>query len=264
MSNSTITSLPTEAAEVKTPCRIHVDQPEKFDQLVSTALETTQKLAKRINALMHTAFVDYKGCVIYTNPGNGNVNPNNVFAVELHFKPVDASAVSMTETRKRAFRPIEESVNKQDIVANLQSIYGKNGSSKFEMTIEASQILSEFMLNGLGIEENKPATYDRFKFEFQDNQTFGFGAPSIAIKVAGLDIIKLIKKIYGSRSENGKKLEYIINPLGPVVPMGNQQVNASSNWRVAIMQLDTDNVFETATEFGFANAGMGPVVTGTI
>ena len=89
--------------ETKKPLRINIETPETFPKIASTAFETTQKLAKRINTLFSTAFVDYHGSVIYSPTGQGNTNQ---FMVELHFKPLPAGAVTDAGGRVRAYKPI--------------------------------------------------------------------------------------------------------------------------------------------------------------
>lgn len=261
MSNNTNTNEP------KKPMQLDVTIPEKFDKLAATTLETTQRLAKRINKLFSAVFVDYHGSIIYCTSGNGNVNPNQQFMVELHFKPLAAGSINPNEDRVRAFKPINEgAVNTGNIVEGLKSIYGNlRTSAKFELTEEAAQILSEFMLpginNGKNVDMWDPSTYNSVKFEYVDNPQFG--QSPIMCKVAALDLIRLIAKMYGRKSETGKRVEYGIIPYGPVTPLNNQMVQNTANWRVLIMQIDAEKTFDLASEFGIIPAGNGgSVVTG--
>ena len=246
------------------PLRIDVDTPEKFEELAATSLTTTQKLAKRINKLFSSVFVDYHGSIVYCTAGNGNTNPNQQFMVELHFKPVAIGSVD-TDDRVRAFAPIEEqSQNNVDLVAKLQSIYGSlNTSERFKLTSEGAQILSEFMLPGTNVNPWKPETYAQFKSEYQENQLYG--QSPVMVKISGLDLIRLIKKIYGFKNSNGKKVDYGVIPYGPITPnINNQMMQSAANWRVMIMQIDAEKTLDLASEFGIipANNGGGTVVTG--
>lgn len=252
----------------KKPMYIEITQPEKFEKLAATSLETTQRLAKRINKLFSTAFVDYHGSSIYCTPGNGNVAPYQQFMVEIHFKPLAAGSVNPNDTRIRAFKPIEEGTPKTDIVANLKSIYGNfRSSSKFELTSEAAQILSEFMYPGLTINPFDPKTYDQVKSEYVD--TPQYGQSPIMVKLTGLDLTKLIRKIYGSKTEEGKRVDYAVIPFGPVAPnmMNNNMIQGNANWKVSIMQIEAEKTYDLASELGYIPAGNGsvaPIVTGTM
>ena len=252
----------TENNNKKEPLVIEVTELQEFGPVIdSTAIMTTQKLAKRINKLFNEVFADYHGSVVNYIPGNGNVNPNQAFVVELHFKPVPLGAVSPTDDRVRAFKPIEESTPK-DVIAGIKNIYGSmRSSSKFQMTEEASQLLAEFMTYGVNVDPFKPSSYDNLKHEYMIPGTYG--NHSVAIKVLGFDLLKLIKKIYGAKKD-GKRVDYTITPHSPMNPTANTTVNGLVNWRVVVKQLVSDNVYDTASEMGIipADANNGMVVTG--
>jgi len=258
----------SNTTENKKPLLLEITNPEKFEKLASTTMETTQRLAKRINKLFSSAFVDYHGSVVYCTSGNGNVGMNQQFMVEIHFKPVAAGSVSPNEQRVRAFKPIEENAAAgNDIVAGLKSIYGSmRTSAKFELTSEAAQILSEFMLpgvdNGKPVDPWKPSSYNGVKAEYVDSPMYG-NSP-IMVRISGLDLNKLIRKIYGTKSESGTKVDYGVIPYGPVTPnINNQMVQNAANWRVMVMQIDADKTLDLASEFGIIPAGNGAnIVTG--
>lgn len=256
------------SSESRKPMYLQVTEVQPFEKMAETTMETTQKLAKRINALFSSAFSDYHGAAVICTAGNGNVAPNQQFVVELHFRPVAAGSLPASDNRVRAFRPIEEGTGKTDLIANIKNIYSTyRSSAKFQMTEEAAEILSEFMAPGINIDPFKPGSYDQFKAEYQD--TAMYGQAPIMVRITGIDLNRLIKKIYGGKNENGKRVDYGIIPYGPVVPtMNNPMVNAaSSNWRVIIMRVDAEKTFDAASEFGLipaANGGLGPVVTGTV
>ena len=253
--------------ETRKPMRLEIVEPEKFDSLARTTFETTQRLAKRINKLFSTAFADYHGSVVYSLAGNGNVAAYQQFMVELHFKPLTAGSVSPDDQRVRAFKPIDEAAgDKSNVLVGVKSIYNNyRSTAKFQLTEEAAEILSEFMLPGVNVDPFKPSSYDGLKAEYVDNVQFG-QAP-VMVKIINLDLVKLIKKIYGNRNEDGNRVDYGIIPYGPVAPnMNNVAAQNSANWRVAIMQINADKTFDVASEMGIipVNAGSAGIVTGTL
>ena len=256
----------SNTTETKKPLTIEITNPERFEKLAATTMETTQRIAKRINKMFSTVFVDYYGSVVYCTAGNGNVGMNQQFMVELHFKPLALGSVE-NDGRKRAFKPVEEGKKSDDIVANLKSIYGAiRTSAKFELTDEGAQILSAYMLpgvdNGKNVDPWRSSSYDAVKAEYVDNQTFG--QSPIMVRISGLDLIRLIRAIYGPKNEAGKDVQYGVIPYGPVTPnINNQMVQNAANWRVMIMQIDAEKTFDLASEFGIIPAGNGgSVVTG--
>lgn len=240
--------------ENKKPMQLEVTSFENFPTLATMAVEETAKIAKRVNKLFRTAFVDYHGCIISFTPGNGNTAPWQQFMVELHFKPVSAGTVPADETRVRAFRPIEERKG-TDILSGLKNIYGTmNSSARFQLTEDAAHILAEFMIAGTNVDPAKPESYAAYKAEYQD--AVMFGQSPIMIKITGISLIALIRKIYGTKNADGQRVEYGISPMGPV---SNQALNnngmIAANWRVQILQIVGDKTFELAASMGFAPMG---------
>lgn len=247
------------------PMMIEVTEPQKFDKLASTTLETTQRLAKRINKLFSTVFADYYGAVVSCAAGNGNVNAQQMFMVELHFKPVPAGAINPNDNRMRAFAPIDEAKG-DDVVSGVKSVWNNfRTSAKYQMTKETAEVLSDFMLPNLNINPFDAKTYDQYKAEYVDNSHFGM-APAM-VRVTGLDLTKLVKKIYGDKNADGKRVDYGVLPYGPVTPnINNPMVQTTANWRVIIMQIEAEKAFDLAAEFGLIPAGngsVGAVITAT-
>lgn len=250
--------------EKREPMYLAVTETQKFEKLASTSLETTQRLAKRINKLFSTAFADYYGAVVSCVAGNGNINAQQMFNVELHFKPIPAGAINPNDSRIRAFAPVDETKKTDDLVSNLRAMYSSlNTSSRYVLTKEAAEILSEFMLPGTNIDPFNPKSFDNLKSEYTDNSRFG--ANPAMVRIVGVDITKLVKKIYGNKDAYGKKVDYGVIPYGPVTPNLNQNVS-TANWRVMIMQVEAEKAFDLAAEFGLiqgGNGSAGPVITAT-
>jgi hypothetical protein len=253
--------------ETKKPLQLNVTEPEKFESIAATLTTTTQKLAKRINKLFSTAFVDYHGSYIQCVSGNGNTGNSQQFIVELHFKPVSIGNAE-SDGRVRAFKPIEEiNASSNDIVAGIKNIYGQfNTSARFALTEEAAQILSEFMLpgldNGKNVDPWKPSTYNGVKFEYVDNAMYG--QTPIMVKITGLDLIKIIRKIYGTKNSIGNNVDYGVIPFGPVNPnINNQMVQQAANWRLMLMQVDAGKTWDFAAEMGYIPTGSATgIITG--
>lgn len=232
-------------------------EAEPFEKLASTTIETTQKLGKRINKIFSDAFVDYHGCYIYCMPGNNNIQPWQQFAIELHFKPITLGGAVTGNGKIRAFKPIEEAKS-DDIVHGLKAYWRTMTTSKrFEMTEEAAQILSEFMIPEANIDPWNPNSYDHVKFEYQDQSPY-VQTPAM-VKVTGLNILALVKKIYGNKTEDGKYTEYGVTPYAPVNQnvYANQPLQSAVNWNIVIMQLDVDKIRDTASELGIISPAGG-------
>ncbi len=243
------------------PLRISVQEHEKFNDVVRTDLTTTQKISRRINQLFNSAFADYYGCVVRVNNGQGNTTPQAVFSVELYFKPVNENAES--DGRIIAFKPIGHS--DASIYDQLQAISSTfNQSNKFDLTSEASQILSWYLHPGMNLDPFRPEQYKKAGLisEFE-NRNMGYGYPVVMTKVSGIDLIKLVKDIYGHKNDSGSQVEYNVVPLRPLSANPNAQYMGLVNWLIMIQQADKNNTSQIASDFGYVpTTGDIPIETG--
>lgn len=247
--------------------RIVMDETEKLEVVGSCAIETTVKIGKRINKMFLSTFSDYVGCHISRNMGNGAMNMNQQFIVELHFKPLQAGAVAPGDNRVRAFKPITEVENNNggSIYSDLQRIYqpfNSANSKNFTITDSAAQILSEFMIGR--VDPFDPKTYDQHMHEYHDAPAYMNKGP-LALKLVNLDLTKLVRIIYGNKDEDGNKLEYGVVPFRPVnnFNYANQYMMANANWYVNITPINVNKLNELMVEMGMASAGVeNNIITG--
>ena len=250
------------------PLRLVVEETEKLEIVSGTAIETTLRLGKRINKLFLSAFSDYVGCHISVNTGNGAVNMNQMFMVELHFKPLPAGAIDPNDKRVRAFKPMNEAfVNNAgmvDIYSGLQQIYWNqtaSNSKKYAMSENAAQILSEFMI--ARVDPWKPESYDMYLKQYSSGPAYSNGPEMM--KLVCVDLTKLIRKIYGRFDEDKNELEYTVIPFRPVNNFagGNPIMQGNANWYVNITPINVNKLKELAVEMGMAATNMdSQIITG--
>lgn len=230
--------------------KIVVDEHEKFDNLVDSMYSTTQVLSKSINKLMSSVFEDYYGCVI-----NPNMQNPAALDVALYFKPVMSES---GDDRYRAFKPIgEKSSNNDSLMTKLAAIQNRmNTSDTFAMTQEAAELLNEFYPAWYNIKAT-PESYKKANAicEVADRQ--GFNMVPLC-RVAGMDIIRLVSKIYGWKNDDNEAVEYSVQPVRPV--SGAQPRpgdNSALNWIIAITRISKVQLDKLANEVGFISNNNG-------
>lgn len=244
--------------------RIRNATPEKFPETVSTGYTTMNKLEKAINRIMSVAFEDWYGSKVF-------VDQNQQIQVEFYFRPTPVATEEDVANSKRAFVPIELNVNQganalENKINYIDAAARRN--SNFKMTPYAAEVLYSYLFSYItGVNWKKPDTYrDRnLVAEVCDQQSFNYGQmPVTYCRVAGIDIFKVIRTIYGDKDENGKRYAYSINPIRPYTTYytfdGQQNTNPASNWLITIMRMTEEQFKETMDGLGMSN-GTGISVT---
>ena len=157
----------------------------------------------------------------------------------------------------RAFRATDEAKDGNRILNILRQ---NESNVQFQMTTDGSEILSEFMIDGFNIKPDKPESYSRHILQFQDNT---MNRAPILIKLVNVDIVKLLKKIYGPYMTDGSKADYAVLPMGPVNPTvtpNEVQTNPYLNWRLQVIKASIKHVSDFAAELGIYS-GRSPIIT---
>lgn len=242
------------AENTKELLSIRIDEPEKFCNTLETEYITSKKLADKINALFSTVFSDYYGCVVAPNP-----NFPTAIDLTLYFRP---SEVISSDGKYPAFTTIgSNDKNSTSLIDRLNSIDSRFRDSKaFKMTQEAAELLHEFYQAG-GKLKADPKDYERNKLVGEVTETRGYNR-FIMDSVIGIDINRVITKIYGSKNESGESVEYMVTPVRPIgnVSLGNSA--QSMNWILSIARVSKPQIDKISSELGLlVSGGTIPVVT---
>lgn len=266
--------------------------PVDFPSTLDCQLMTTIQLGNLINGLFRPLFRDYVGCNVHqvnitaTIPNavgpNGLVPANqppvgNVviprYEAELYFQQgantqavegaiANIKAVGTTDSRK-----------KNDLMARINSINSRAIPGKnITLTDETREMLDEFFLypyrkiitvkkqddSGKTVHEkvSVPAYDEKLIYEVTDaGQTspMNYGA---YLKVTNLDVIALLRKIYGSKNELGHSVDYELRAIRPIQNYGMMPSN-TINSLLQLSRLDCSKVDEM-----YKTLGMMSVVSG--
>lgn len=224
--------------EVKVDWKIKLDKPVAFNNVADIDVTTTKELSKLINDLFAPVFKDYFGCnikTIYVQDRNAWVISPEIF---FHVLKEDAYA---DDNALFGFRPLSMQP-KDDIVGRVQRLSQISVTSgvKVGITDEAKSILEDFVLTPQNKKFDWKEAYNTIS---TDTETF--------IRVFKLDIIKLVRKIFGAKDETGARLEYQITPIRPVDLTQQQSYKQIDNWSITILRLNVDNQNVAAELLGF-------------
>lgn len=191
--------------EKKKGLYIEVLETEKFEPLMSTQLITSHDLSRKINSLFQSVFKDYHGCKIMCNDGvsysrvissrvsdpavTAGLNADGLIAdipagllyLNLFFSP--------SKDNDAPYRALEEIGQSGDMMSKLQRVYGYN-SRRYVMTADAMELLTPYMPNP------KRPNFGNHVFEITEQSMMG--QYDILVKVSGINLDKIISKMYGS------------------------------------------------------------------
>lgn len=222
------------------PMVLNVEQQE-FDGLLKTKLTTTTDVAKMVNKLFKPVFSDWEGCLILPNNAggfdtflyfkeNGVKDPNKLTALE-HVVPANSNNLTMSQ--------------------RIQNLNLRYKNKTYELSRDAKDILKEFMPQ----EKNGKVKWNNFVVEKTQQEYNGY---SVHVQITGVDIMKIIRKIYGAQVD-GKRTDYTMK-VERGIGVVNQQ-GFFANYLVTIMQLDVREVEKIAQSVGMIPlAGNIPMV----
>lgn len=233
------------------PLRIEVESPIPFDGELRSKMTTTVELSKNINNLFKI-FHDFEGSIVVPDM-------YGQLQVMLYFK--DKGNIAVGPDQVRCIEPVGMNNNRSGIgmFSQIQNLQTRYSQKKYQLTQDAKDIFSEF----INVRPGSKINWNQFVKEITE-QT-GYYSTSITVEVAGIDILKLIRKIYGSHvtGTNGKdkaRLDYNINLIKPFgIDMNSGAM--STNYLIAIQQLNSKEVEKLAQEMGLVpSCGTIPMI----
>lgn len=199
-----------------------------FDGLLKSKIISTIDLAKLVNSVFRNALADYEGCIILpTQTGQ--------FDCTLYFKdhgPIRDTAqvknlISITGPNKSA-SPVDR----------IAAFNNRTANKLYMLSEETKQILSEFVIT----RKNQQINWNQLVFEQAEQ---AWNANIVYVKVCGIDIVKILKKIYGGKVD-GDRRDYNVTLMRPV---------GLNNYLISIQQLDTKEVEKLAQSVGIIQTG---------
>lgn len=230
--------------EKKTTAKIKVDETLEFDANIKCCFINTIELASIINGLFCPAMRDYVGCKISLADGSlppfmQSDIPMGKLYVSLFFKDRSNSGDNcpITNVIKRS-----ESKGKSKF-DSLKKMTGASAGRMYDITPETYEALDEFRFF-----PNRKTNWNYLTSEVVSN--FGFSGvfnQEIVACITGLDLEKIINKIYGTRTDEGI-FQYQATPVQIVA-------NVNGEYVVQITQLDMRTLEDLRKSLG------GPVNT---
>ena len=242
----------TESTQKSSDKRLKIEPvPLEFPALINTLATDTNSMASIINSLFRPVFSQYKGSKI-------EVVQNRQLQCSIFF--VDKAP------EEGKYKAIQSIINKDNdstenrIFAMNQFNSFKSGNRKmYKLTDDAKELLYDFIPSNFFNRDGKvnwgnvvrEGTYQTVPFQQE-----------IYVQVA-VDLYKVLKAIYGSKSEDGGHWNYLLNVNYPINNSNMMIAQPVSNkWQLLIMRVNSKNVETLAAQYGFTmNSNQLGIVT---
>lgn len=240
-----------QANEKREPTKIIVNGVRDFTPITQTMIIETNEMCSLINSLFAQVFHDYVGSAImlnsagaagvavgmpvYPNP-DGVISdiPLNQYYVTIIFKDRGNAPEGSIKNLKNLHEPTNDNSLRGKYLAFAGAA---NRSKNYEITQDTKEALEEFMMRPRFANLNKDF-WNRRVLEYAEPISQGvYDTKYVShVRVIGLSLDALVAKIFGTKDEDGNRVEYLVTPC--VVP---QTAVQNSNTLFQVSRLDTNN-----------------------
>jgi hypothetical protein len=216
--------------ETETREKVRIDvESIPFDGMLKTKMTTTKRLGDVVNALLKPNLHDYEGCTILVNQF-GQLTTSLFFVDKGDATDGKIKNIITSTTGKRAAGGIMDRISAMNAI---------NSNKNYVLTKDTQEALEPFMYVR---NPKKGVEWDKISFEMTENTYSGY---RVYLKVIDVDIIKIIKAIYGKKDkETNSYLDYQINLIRPV----SQFAGDLGNFLISIAQVNNKEVEELCKE----------------
>lgn len=219
---------------------IGVKEKASFVTTLEESHMTSKKLTKYVNILF-SAYQDFEGAAVNAIPGADQRN----CTVLLQFNILS----NYDDTKPYAFCPIDKDKGDGSISERFNRITTMSSSisKTITMTKWGKEGLRPYMIP-TGGRKDDINWQNMYKISVINNKAVIF--------LTGLDIIRILKEIFGSRDELGM-IDYKVDALKPLAVAGG--ANSYQNWMMKISRCKEAPVSALAEELGYMGAS-SPIV----
>lgn len=198
---------------------IEVTEHPVFEGDMKTNIISSIDMCDIVSSLFAPAFSDYYGCKICINDGRNpvlfNKLPAGALYVDLFFK--DQGKAPEGTWKNIKLRGVNYGDNEATDIGTKFQLLNKAQfvtTHKYDVTKETYEALEEFMTTG------NRTRWSEHTQEINTNMSL-YGKEEVVVSISGLDLNKIITKIYGAKTEEGR-YEYIATP-STIIPSKTQE-----------------------------------------
>ena len=225
---------------------INVVEHSVFEGDMKTNIISSIEMADIVSSMFGPAFSDYYGCNIRVNDGHATPvvaisMPFGALYVDLYFKDRGAATGgAMKNIELRGAPKTNGDGSKPSLSDRFFQVNSTNNCTNtgrvYNVTKETYEALEEFMING------RNTRWAEHTQEIASSMSIIGSKEEVVVCISGLDLNKIITKIYGDVTDNGR-YEYVATP-STLIP------NKGREFIMQVCQLNKDIVSKIQHEMG--------------
>ena len=223
--------------ETREKYRLEVE-PGEFGGTMKTELTTTNNLTKVIYDLFSGVNNDFEGCALDVNP------MNNQLQLTLYFKEKPVNPNKLKNLVNIANNVAGRNAKPMDRITSMNI---RQQNRVYELSEETKEMLEEFIDAPVQKDGSRKINWRQVAFEKTERNQYA--GNSIYVAVTGLNLNRVLKKMYGGKNEDGDRVDYNTTIIAPIT---NNFSSQTQNFLISIIQLNDKAVQNLCKEIGFA------------
>lgn len=218
----------------------------EFPNLIATLYNDTIGLCQLINGLLRPVFSNYHGSKIEVVQNRQLYT--SIFFMDTGKDPEPGQYVGIERIIDK------NSLNNADARIDAINRFNNLGVRKFyRLSKEAKELLQDIIPTQFINKSNNSVDWDKIvnegTYQGQYNQS------QIIVQVV-VDLVRIIKCIYGERTSDGGYWNYQINIGAPINPINTPVGGVIANkWQIFIMRVNSKDVNDLAIKYGYNYGG---------
>lgn len=213
-------------------------KPIAFESTIDATSLTTIDIASQINAMFRGVYRDYEGCTLSLDTFT------NRWKATIYF------CENANATKEGTVANIEPLSSKAKSNASMEQRIGSVSSLlsnvHYKLTKETEESLSKYFMPH---EKNKKTGQPNWRVlmgETREQVGYGYNNSAIYVIVNGLDVLSLLKDIYGWQNEEGHNVDYWLQAVRPIT----QYIQSTPNMLFTLQRVDCMKVEAMLSKIG--------------
>lgn len=232
--------------------------PQQFPTLISKGWITTNDFCRLLNNIFRPSFLDYFGAKI-------ELAQNKQLMITIYFKANSQEA----DIDRGLYKGIEPIITREKLkdtdakIELLNRLASGNSIDNYKLTEQAKDILIPFISPKAFVGSGKNKKPDYSKISFEGNFKTNINDDGQIYIAVTLDLINVLKQIFGSTDHKGGKWNYQVYVAGPAgMPIQSVTGPVSNNWNLFIERVSNSDALNVASKlgYGFGNNALGVIV----
>lgn len=177
--------------------RMVVSETARFDSTIESHLTDMSEINNLVNDLLGSVFSDFAGSYVSFNQTGG-------IQIEAYFEDRKETNDGRIKSLQSA-ADLNKAKKENSAMAVINAVNALRSENTYVLNQETKDMLEELITV-----PNGNYNWKQLATECLDRTGYG---QRVLVKVIGIDILKVLKKIYGAKNNDGANYAYQINPI---------------------------------------------------